>query len=954
MKRPPSAVRLAILFLGLCCGCREAEPPPPARPRAAAPPPSPAPVERPLALAPGTSLKAEIPAGAIHRYRFDLAAGQFADVVVEQWGIDLAVRLLPPDGLPFPEVDSPNGTQGPEPLPLVAGKSGTYRIEVRASGEPGVAAGEYAVLVRAARPATAGDRDRVEAERSFAVGEDLRRRGDGESLRAAVEEDREALDLFRRVGDRSREADVLYALGRIYSGLGKPGEAFAALQEALPVFLAQRERRKAGRTLNSLGPLHLARGDPEAALLCYRRALELLRASGDRRVEATALQNIGKVYASLGEVDKALAHYEDALTLWRELKLPGDEAKTLANRGRLHLSLDAEKACEDLRRALALLEKGGAKADKASVLTDLAVAEAQSGDPRKGLVLLNRALKLQRHAGNHRQEAVTLSNLAWVHGLLGEPEESRRLYRRALALFSGLGERTNQAATLVNLGHIDLQNGAFESAVSAYSRALLLFRAAGERSTRVTSALHGLSLVFRRLGDLDRAKDAAEAALDQIESLRTEPESFELRSSFFASQQDPFADAIDLLMELHRREPAAGHDRAALEASERAKARRLLDLLTEAGAGSRAGGALPFQPLPLAEIRERVLDGETLLLELSLGEERSFLWAVTRDRLDTFELPPRRVLESAARRTHALLADSRRTLARAQAGKAVADLSRMLLSPVAGRLEGRRLLFVPDGALHLIPFGSLPWPSAGGEPLLARHEIAVLPSASSLAAMRWEAAARRPPPGVVAVLADPVFRTRGPFARLPYSRQEARTLLALAPPGERLAALGAAASRETVTSGALERFRIVHFATHAVLDPEHPELSGIALSMVDERGRPREGFLRAHEIYRLRLPADLVVLSACETALGREVRGEGLVGLTQAFFHAGARRVLVSLWPVDDQATAELMRRFYSGLFQKGLRPAEALRQAQDSLRREPRWSPPSYWAGFILQGEGR
>ncbi|MFP5286390.1 MAG: CHAT domain-containing protein, partial [Thermoanaerobaculia bacterium] len=449
------------------------------------------------------------------------------------------------------------------------------------------------------------------------------------------------------------------------------------------------------------------------------------------------------------------------------------------------------------------------------------------------------------------------------------------------------------------------------------------------------------------------AKETAEAALGQIESLRAEPASFELRSSFFASQQDPFADYVDLLMELHRREPATGHDRAALEASERAKARRLLDLLAEAGAG-RAGNPLPFQPLPLPEIRERVLDEETLLLEISLGAERSFLWAVTRGRLESFELPPRRVLEGAARRTHALLADSRRTLARAQAGKALAELSRLLLGPVAGRLDERRLLFVPDGALHLIPFGALPLPSAAGEPLLTRHEVAVLPSASSLAAMRWDAAARQPPPGVIAVLADPVFRERGPFAHLPFSRHEARTLLALAPPGERLAALGAAANREMVTSGALERFRIVHFATHAVLDPERPELSGIALSMVDEKGRPRESFLRAHEIYRLRLPADLVVLSACETALGREVRGEGLVGLTQAFFHAGARRVLVSLWPVDDEATAELMRRFYQGLFQGGLPPAEALRQAQDSLRREPRWSPPSYWAGFILQGEGR
>jgi CHAT domain-containing protein len=224
----------------------------------------------------------------------------------------------------------------------------------------------------------------------------------------------------------------------------------------------------------------------------------------------------------------------------------------------------------------------------------------------------------------------------------------------------------------------------------------------------------------------------------------------------------------------------------------------------------------------------------------------------------------------------------------------------------------------------------------------------------------------------VAVLADPVYGAADPrvtgrggvptparsapglsrrFVRLPSSWEEARDVLALAPPGERLAALGFAARRELATGGGLARFRIVHFAAHGVIDLEHPELSGIALSMVDERGRSRDGFLSAYEIYRLRLSADLVVLSACETALGREVRGEGVVGLTRAFFHAGARRVLVSLWKVEDQATAELMREFYVGL-SSGLPPAEALRRAQDALRQKRQ--APHYWAGFVLQGDWR
>jgi CHAT domain-containing protein len=169
-----------------------------------------------------------------------------------------------------------------------------------------------------------------------------------------------------------------------------------------------------------------------------------------------------------------------------------------------------------------------------------------------------------------------------------------------------------------------------------------------------------------------------------------------------------------------------------------------------------------------------------------------------------------------------------------------------------------------------------------------------------------------------------------------------------------LGALGLDANRETVLSGRLARYRVVHFATHGVLDAAHPELSGIVLSQVDSRGRPREGFVRAHEIYRLSLPADLVVLSACSTALGREIHGEGLVGLTRGFQYAGARAVLVSLWEVEDRATAELMRLFYRELLQRGRTPAAALRAAQTALRRKPGWRAPYYWAGFVLQGDWR
>jgi len=201
---------------------------------------------------------------------------------------------------------------------------------------------------------------------------------------------------------------------------------------------------------------------------------------------------------------------------------------------------------------------------------------------------------------------------------------------------------------------------------------------------------------------------------------------------------------------------------------------------------------------------------------------------------------------------------------------------------------------------------------------------------------------------------DVGLRTRQgePLPRLLFSRREAMAIVSLVPAGEGFEALDFQASRETAMSTDLAQYRILHFATHGLLDNKHPELSGLVFSLVTPEGESRDGFLDLHDVYNLSLRADLVVLSACETALGKEVSGEGLLGLTRGFMHAGATRVIASLWKVDDAATADLMARFYKAMLQQGLRPAAALRQAQEELREQKRWSSPYYWGAFVLQGD--
>ena len=296
-------------------------------------------------------------------------------------------------------------------------------------------------------------------------------------------------------------------------------------------------------------------------------------------------------------------------------------------------------------------------------------------------------------------------------------------------------------------------------------------------------------------------------------------------------------------------------------------------------------------------------------------------------------------------------------------------LSHMLLGPVAGDLGERRLAIVPDGALDYIPFDVLPEPGRPG-PLLIRHEVVELPSASVLAAERRELARRPPAPKLAIVLADPVFQPDDPrvahagsaapatpgdlprLGRLRFSRQEALAIASLAAPGAVTTELDFAAGRDLVLSGRLRDFRYVHLATHGVFDAERPELSGLALSQVDTAGKPTEGFLRLRDVYDLDLKADLVVLSGCQTALGREIRGEGLLGLTRGFLYAGAPRVVASLWWIDDRATAALMASFYRGMWIDGLRPAAALRKARLALAHQHRFRDPSYWGAFVLQGD--
>lgn len=782
----------------------------------------------------------------------------------------------------------------------------------------------------------------------------------------------QALRIYETIGDVAGEATALWASAGIYGALGQPEKSLDVLNMALIKSRAIGDRPREVRVLASIGAAYNQLGDGPRALEYFKEALPLYKAIGDRYSEGLTLNNIGVVYAGLKDWRKALEYFELALPIVKaEDPRRWTEAMARTSIGQAHQALgNTAQAIADLNEALTLHHSLKNRSWEAHTLTVLGMTYDSMGQPDKALDYFNQSLLLSRALSNHNAQAGTLLRIARVERNRGHLNEARRHAEAALDLLESLRARVISQESRASF---------FASKRDYYDFYVDLLMRLDQQTPGAGHAAEAL-----KVSELAHARGLLETLTESRADIRQGVDA-QLLERARALQQQINVEELRRVRLLTGKETAED-----LDAAEK-RVKELLDefnrLQSEIRLRSPRYAALN-QPVPLTvqEIQQQILDDRTMLLEYSLGEEKSYLWVVTQTELKSFQLPKRSVIEAAARRAYDLLMVSNKTQARRPAELALADLGRMVLGPAANLLTKERVVIVADGALEYLPFAALPIVSARSyEPLIARHEVVSLPSASVLSALRREKSSRPRAPEALAVLADAVFQSDDSrltqarakahasqaipqsalmrsaselgvlnFERLPFSRREADVIVAKAGEPRSLKALDFAASRETLFNSKLDRYRIVHFATHGLLNSQHPSLSGIVLSLYDEQGRPVDGFLRAHEIYNLQLNADLVVLSACRTALGREIKGEGLVGLTRGFMYAGTPAVVASLWDVRDQATSELMSRLYEGMFKEGKRPAAALRAAQLSLSKEKRWSAPYYWAGFVLQGEWR
>jgi CHAT domain-containing protein/uncharacterized protein (UPF0332 family) len=655
--------------------------------------------------------------------------------------------------------------------------------------------------------------------------------------------------------------------------------------------------------------------------------------------------------------------------------------------------------------------------------------------------------------------------------------EAIKKYETALKLWKKSGNKSSQSGALSALGQAYTELGETQKALEFYNQALNLRRGISDKKAQVTT-LGNIALLERSQGKFDKSLKRIKSAIAIIEDLRTTYQNLDERSAYFASVQSYYKFHIDLLMQLHKKNPKAGYDAEALHISERSRARGLIELLRQAKANLCQGIDpkllkeeerlqaqqeeqerilsqylnQPQQPTQLiaatkkqiADInqqqqeldtkirtqnpeREKVinpkpnrdilrlpqiqklLDKDTLMLHYSLGEERSYLWAITPNSISSYQLPPRKQIEIAAEKFRSGIQTPNELPN--EVIQAANEFSQIILAPVANKLPGKRLLFIGDGALQDIPFAALPDQNPNQnlkvnqianslqeqyQPLMLNHEIVNLPSASATAIQRKKLAKRKPAPKTLAVFADPVYspndervafnsqnkqlnpeirqlatdmsslekeersqiealvrsQTQGNFTRLLGTVAEAKGILELVPTSTSMQAIGFDANFNSATSSNLDQFRILHFATHGFVNYEKPELSGIVLSLVNQKGDSIPGFLRLEDIWNTKYPAELIVLSACETGLGKDISGEGLVGLTRGLMYAGAARVIVSLWNVNDEGTAVLMQEFYKEMLQQNKTPATALRAAQRKLWENKELRSPYFWAAFTLQGE--
>jgi len=833
-------------------------------------------------------------------------------------------------------------------------------------------------------------------------------------------------------------------------------------EKALELFRVSGDKEGEAETLTDLAFTAVMNNDRQTGQELARQAVELARSISCSRCLAFGLIALGDAYQRVGRWGKAYEAFKESESLFPDnVDLP--EKANLFARFTVYYETfnDLVNARDYCRRARYLYTETNNLFGSSEAAIKIGQISGKLGDEDDAVENFDQGLAIARRLNDKATLAFAYENIGEFYFSKQHFAQSIGFYRKAAANYEKVGIKYAVASVLEKLGQVYSSVRDNRSSRKLYAIALEMNRSVQSKAGQASNLYH-LAKLHRSERKFDLSLSEATECIRLTDVLQNETENAKFRRGFFSEVYDRYALYISLLMDIYQRSGEKRYEAEALIASERSRARVLLENITfsDSNAVTDADGetlrreeeirsrlsvmadtltdllgrnspradierletqisglqneleeiraALKQSSAQYAEIKDppkfdiddfqkTVLDEDTLLLEFSLNDDKSYLWAVSKHGVQSYLLPPRNRIESEVESLRELLGqrgimaqesieDYQRRIAETERRylQEVRILSDLLFGQARSIILGKRLIFVSDGKLLSFPAGALPDPNSNNnEPVLSNHEVVYEPSASVLAFLKHNVKKHEVQDDKdLIVFADPLFSAEDPrivknvrpgpdevsdgrvsrtyryvesldsLPRLIESKQEADAIVDVVGKARSRIYTDSSASVENALDRSISDYRIIHFATHGYLSESHPELSGIVLSQFGESGEKKNGLLRLQDIYSMQLNSDLIVLSACSTGIGKEIRGEGLMSLNNAFLQAGSKSVLSSMWKVDDVATKELMQGFYEELVYRDRKPSEALRIAQMRLQKDPRFSSPFYWAGFTLQGD--
>ena len=771
----------------------------------------------------------------------------------------------------------------------------------------------------------------------------------------ALEFYQQALAIHKRIGDREGIGANLNNIGEVYRNLGQYTKALEFLEQAL----AMRKQMGVpgeGQTLNNIGSAYYNLAQYAKALKFFEQALAMHKQMGDLG-EGETLNYIGSVYYNLAEYPKALNFFEQSLAIHQKVGDKTGEGQSLNGIGLVYSDLGQyTKALKSYQQGLAVHRQISDKAGEGTTLNNIGGAYLSMGEYFKALKSYQQALDIYKKIGNQAGEGETLNNIGFVYDRLAQYAKALEFFEQGLAIHKQIGNKAREGQSQAGIGEIYYNQNQYAKALEFYTQALTIFKEIGLKAAEGTT-LTNIGLVYNNLGQYPKAEKTLFAAIEVRESLRPGLKD-DQKISIFETQAGSYRLLQQALV-------AQNKNTTALEIAERGRARAFVELL--ASKLSPNPNIQQLKPPNIKQIQQIAQQQKATLVEYSIiyapfqvqGKEewhpQLYIWVVKHTGEVTFKQVDLKSLDTPL----ADLVTKSRTSIRARSGDVVAisekasvnprkkkplqQLYQILIQPIASNLPqdpNTRVIFIPQAELFFVPFPALQ--DQSGKYLIEKHTILTAPAIQVLQLTHQQkinkrkAIKNRP----ALVVGNPTMPQQ--LLPLPGAEQEALQIAKIL----NTQALTGSKATETLVKQLMQSVDVVHLATHGLLDDFKglgvPGAIALAPSGQDD------GLLTSGEIFDMKLDADLVVLSACDTGRG-DIKNDGVIGLSRSLISAGASSIIVSLWAVSDDSTALLMTEFYQNL-RRNPDKAVALRDAMLSTRKKYRH--PREWAAFTLIGE--